>query len=437
MNLKIYKNLNNKFEFSVVYAETDIFKSSDEIFPFIGEYGEYESLKEAEDAGKRCFFTNFDFLTKIAETESSEQIESIKSNIISRYSKGVQQFIDMIDRIDVNEKDMLKQRVESLKSIVDQYKDSIMETIKTFENQKRDKGIEKEDVQQIGYHEFKSPFAKQLFILKKRLKKFYRKLRKKFGNYLDIAKSGVLTKILTAGDDSWIKQVLFEFGDNAAGSLKFSNSRTSGIELSREGFDVCISCDDGSIVLSFGNNMILRGIHPLKNFLTSHPHMSQKYYNDIWLPIFTAVGHYAIDENHIIFPETDNDIKIGFTDDGKYLKSKFKGFDIRDNNEIYANVYLVGETSPENKTCIFATSEISGRENKVFSDLEKAKKELSEVQMVKCINSGTKYDNIAGKVIKEDIIERNGYLEIPIKFTFDNGNEETVFMTSDMLEKFL
>ena len=437
MNLKIYKNSNNMFEFSVVYAEIDIFKSTDEIFPFIGEYGEYNSLKEAENAARRCYFVNFNSLIKIAEMENAEELDSIKSNVISRYSNGVQQFINMIDRIDVNEKDMLKSRVQGLKSIVDQYKDSILETIKTFENQSREKGIEKKDVQQIGYQEFKNPFAKQLFILKKRLKKFYRKLRKKFGDYLDIAEAGVLTKILTAGDDSWIKQVLFEFGDSAAKSVNFSNSEVSKIELTQDGFDICISCDRGSIVLNFGNNMILRRIYPLENLLVSHPHMSQKYYNDIWLPIFSAVGHYAIDENHIIFPEVDKNVKIGFTEEGKYLKSKFKGFDIRDNSEIYANVYLVGETSPEDKTCIFVTSATIGRENSILENLEKAKKQLSEAQTVKCINSGTKYDNIAGKIIKEDIIERNGYLEIPVRFTFDNENEEVVFITSDMLEKFL
>lgn len=437
MHLKVYKNSNSKFEFSVVFAETEIFKSTDEIFPFIGEYGEYNSLKEAEDIAKRCYFVNFKSLTKMAEAENAEEFETIKSNVIAKYSKGVQQFIDMIDRIDVNEKDMLKQRVQSLKSIVDQYRDSIFETIKTFENQSREKGIEKEDVKQIGFHQFKNPFAKQLFVLNKRLKKFYRKLRKKFGDYLDIAEAGILTRILTAGDNSWVKQVLFEFGDSAAKSLSFSNTKVSGIELTRDCFDICISCDEGSIALNFGNNIILRGIYPLKDLLLSHPHMSQKYYNDIWLPIFTAVGHYAIDENHVIFPEMDKNVKIGFIDDGKYLKNKFKGFDIRDNREIYANVYLVGVTSPEDKTCIFTMSTTLGKENEILSDLERAKKQLSEVQMVKCINSGTKYNNIAGKVIKEDIIERNGYLEFPVRFTFDNGNEEEVLMTSDILEKFL
>lgn len=436
MHFKIYKNSNNKFEFSIIYSENDLFRSTDEIFPFIGEYGEYNSLNEAENACKRCYFVNFNNLTKIAEVENTEEIETIKSNLISRYSKGIEHFINMIYRIDVNEKDMLKSRVQSLKNLVDQYRESMLEAIKTFENQRRDKSIEKEDVQQIGYQQFKSPLAKQLVILNKKFKKFYRKLRKKFGDYLDIAQAGVLTKILTAGDESWIKQVLFEFGDSAAKSLKFSNSETSGIQLTKDGFDICISCNEGKVVLNFGNNMILRGIYPLGNFLTSHPHMSQKYYNNIWLPIFTAIGHYAVDENHIIFPEKDLNFKVGLTDDGKYLKDKFKGFDIRDNTEIFANIYLVGESAPEDKTCLFVTSASINKEQKVLDDLERAKKQLSQVQTVKCVNSGTKYDGVAGKIMG-DIIERSGYLEIPVKFTFDNGNEEIVYITSDMLEKFL
>ena len=57
-------------------------------------------------------------------------------------------------------------------------------------------------------------------------------------------------------------------------------------------------------------------------------------------------------------------------------------------------------------------------------------------KMVKCVNTGTKYDGIAGEIDHNGIVKKNGYLEIPIIIEFDNGTRETLIVTNEMVEVF-
>ena len=432
MYIKLAQNENDKFYFSVVYADKEIFKSTDPIFPFSGEYGEYDSFDVAKRNFKRFAFINSHLLTKISDLESTESSDFIKTRVIDNYSTRLNQFIQMLDRIDPNERGKIRERVKNIRIMVDQFAKSMFETIREIENDERVNEIpESVNVQQIGYEELESPYSKQIYLLKKKLKKFYKKLKKKFRDYLDVSASGCLTDILTAGDSSWMKEVLYEFADSSIESLGLEDLNVRKIERSDSGFEIFLSCNNGSLILSFNNNLLLTGIHPYEGFIETHPHMSQQYYNDLWLPVFKAVGNYMVDENHIIFPEQDSNVRVGYTDGGKYLKDRFEGFDTRDNSKIYANVFLIGKDS-NNRSCMFSTA-ISEKEKNMLVELENQKKTLVNAQAVTCVETGTKYDGKSGKVIADKIAMRNGYFEVPVSFVFDNGAEETViFVNGDL-----
>lgn len=420
--------------FSLRENGKDIFTSFDEDLPFLGEYGEYATREDSMNAFSKLAFLNPEFI-KIAEIEK-EQKDSIKSRVVDQFNRKAVMFIKFIDQIEhFNDRSKLQERVTMLKDQFDQFTKSVTDTVHEFEGDTEPESeIEEQDIQQIGFEEVKDPYARDLVKLKKRIRKFYKKLKKKFGDYLEADSISFLKKLASV-EEEFKRDILLDFGDSIIRSIQFKNPRVISLETDDTESRILISTDSGDLVVKFSNQLVMTEILPLGGFSSSHPYMTHRFYNEIWMPIFLSVGNYMLDEDHIVVPDQPTDVKIGYSE-GKYLRNVFVGFDIRDNSKVKVNVYIIGNHSPIQKTCMFSVAS-KDKENFINKELESSKRDLLSSQMVLCVNSGTKYDGIAGKIQRDQTVDRSGYFEVPVTFTFDTGAEETVVLPSYNLKRYM
>lgn len=422
-----------KHVFSIKRDDDNLFSSSDTDFPFLGEYGSYSTREESILAFRKFAFLNPDFV-KLAEIEE-EQKDAIKSRVIDQFNRKVITFIRMIDQLETfDDKSKLQERVTMLKDQFDQFTKSVTDTVHEFEGDTGDSSqIEEQNVQEIGFEEVKDPFAKDLVKLKKRIRKFYRRLKSKFGHFLKAGCEDFLTKLASI-DREFKNDILVEIAEDIVKAMSFDNVKIDSLEVENDESRIVISSDQGKFVVKFGPELVMTELLPLDKFSSSHPYMSHRFYNELWFPVFSSVGSYFVDDDHIIVPDQPSDLRIGHSD-GKYLKNKFLGFDIRNNSQVFANVFLAGTNSPIQKTCMFTLAE-KDKESALTSEMQSAITNLLSSQMVKCVNSGTKYDGIAGEIHADQVEKRAGYFEVPVTFTFDTGAEETVILPSYNLERY-
>lgn len=424
---------NNKYSFSITNEDGQIFSPVDKNYWYFGEYKESSSLKDAIREFERFAFLNPDFI-KLSEIED-EQKEAIKSRVVDQFNRKVNGFIEFIDQLEhLDDKSKLPERVVMLKEQFDQFSTSVAETIKEFEGDTGDNSdIKEQGIKEIGFEEVQDPYAKDLIKVKRKIRKFYRKLKRKFGDYLKADSSYFLQKIASL-EDSFKKEILLQFSEDICGSVPLKNTELDALELSDNGACLSFSSDNGKFSVRFGKNMVMSEIMPLEKLIVSHPYMSHGFYNDLWLPIFKSVGSFLVSDNHIIVPDEPVNVKIGYSN-GRYLKNKFLGFDTRDGSGITAEIYISGGNSPLQKTCSFSL--VSRKEDEVEGSLENQKNILLNSDMVICFGTGSKYDNIAGKINPDKIVDRNGYFDVPVTFTFDNGVEETVTIPSNNLRRYM
>lgn len=427
----------DNFYFCVESGDNVIFDSSDPDLPFLGEYGEYKTAELAEEAASLFAFSNFTHLVKMADLEDSLDSDSIRNRVVAKFSRGVDIFLHMLDLVsETKKKGDLKTRIQNLKQMMDQYTKAILDTAKTFENDERIDDVPEDiPINEIGFSELKSDSAKQLIGLKKKVRVFYRRLKEDFGQYLEPVAANSMKRILVAGEIDWYKDILVSWGSDVAKSIG-SGARLSSIEKNCCGFDVTLATDDGSLKLSFSNDLTLEGIHPQEGLIDKYPHMSQRYYNDLWLPVFMSVGNFRINENVVAVPVSySKDMKIGYQDDGRYLKNRFKAYDLREDRDSVVDVYLMGDEVC--KSCSFVVaSKMTNREDRIKKSLDEDLKILSRTKMVIIENTGTKYDGMAGEIDHKGIIRHSDHLEVPVFIEYDNGKRERVVVTSDHISRY-
>jgi len=430
MNVKVL-NYNNEFDIGIEFRGDVIFRSSEENFPFLGNFNTYKNTKTASLEMQKFTFINCDSLIQMSQTEDSDiSKDAIKVMFVNKYTYGILGFIKMINLLNES-KDlgMIKERVDGLKKQFEAYIKSMLKTMEEFENGTREnKSLETKKIEEISYEEFESPYAKDLYKLKKYIKIFYRKLRKNFGQYLEA--NIINSKILTANYD-FLKDIIVEMSNDICKNLEFKNFEVSSIVKKEDEFIIIIKSDNYNIEIKISEDISLKEINISESLVKEFPYASFKYYNEIFSPIFNAIGSCEVDED-IITCEKDSSLKIGYDESGRYVKDMFVGFHKKDNSKVIMKVYLDGS---DNKICNFCTSSLN--ESVIKVSIEKKKRELSQFQMAKCISTGTKYDGMSGMIDHDGIIEKNGHLEIPLEFKYDNGLKERVIFLDKNIEGFI
>lgn len=438
MYLKVEQAASGRFSFSLMSGEKQLFSSTDESIPFLGDYGDYASVSDANKAASLFAFRNFDILTRLAQVENTGDIESdeIKSRAVVRFRRGLKVFLEILDQIrESKKKGNLKQRVRNLKTLVDQYAKALLETARTLENDERVNDVPDEiPIQEVSLSKLKSPYARDLIEMKHELRKFYHELKRDFGEYLEVSASGVMSKIMTTGEISWFKDILVELGEDVAGSLPVKGSELDSIVKRPDGYDVNIKTSYGFLTLSFSSDLILDGVHPQEGLISLFPPMSQRYYNSIWFPVFRSVGNFRVGSNVVAIPVSgDGSQKIGCSENGKYLENRFKAYDLDSYEERVVDVFLDNE-DVMTATCSFVVaSRKPNRDDTVDRILDIDQKILMSAKMVKC-NVPGKYEGVAGEIIHSGIKRYPTYIDVPVRIKFDNGIEEVVVFTSDMIE---
>ena len=439
MYLKVEQSDSNRFVFSLVVGETSLFRSNDSPLPFLGEYGDYPTFDEALKASTLFAYRNFPTLTRFADLESTMSSDDIKSRMVAKFTRGMHIFTKLLERMkNTKEKGDIKQRVQTLKQMVDQYAKAILDTAKMFENEARVDNIPEEvPIQEISFSELESPYSIDLLSLKKQLHEFYQDFRDNFGEYLDAVASGQINRVVTAGEEPWYRDVLVEFGESISSSLSLADVKFSSVGEIDNGYELSFCTKHGGLTVSFGKDMTMTGINPGEGLIELFPPMSQDYYNVLWYPIFKTVGNFRVEENVVAIPKRSiKGRKIGYSNDGKYLKDSFVAFDLRDGSEMSVEVHLRGKECCGSKTCSFVLASGQQREVDINQTLDQDMETLRRTKMVRCINTGTKYDGLAGEVDHKGVVRRETYIEIPVVFQFDNSNVETVILTNSQVEKY-
>jgi hypothetical protein len=433
MHIKIDQNDSGKHEIFLMAGEQILCKSTEEDFPFFGQYSQYDTQRQALGATVKLAYLNQKVLTALVHED--DENDSLKSNFVRKYNKQIKFYMDMINRIEkVGD---WKKKVDNLKKMVDGLKQTIDKTALMFENEGRPNPLPEDGVQQISVEQTLDPYAKSLLILKKKIHRFYKNLKMRFGDYsqgLPPATASTNIGDEEGMNEEFAKNVICELAESVTEELpEFTIEK---IEKNSDGYDITLSNGEDRVSLDFSDTIMLRGVHPVGNTLKKYPHMSQIYYNDLWYPIVKSVGHFLFDENYVLVfqaPESDSE-PVG-RGENDYIKDTFTGFDVRDNSKISVYVHMQGEGSPISKSCNIKVAS-RGKQEAVDKSLQTID-QLRNVQMVKCVNTGTKYDDIAGKILSNEIVQRDGYFDVPVVFEFDNKHTEKVYIHSNNLVPYI
>jgi hypothetical protein len=320
--------------------------------------------------------------------------------------------------------------------MIDQYAKSILDIAKEFENDSRVDNIPEDiNITDIPASDLKSDQARDLLSLKSKLHLFYAELKSNFGDYIDVVASGMMRRVIASEEIPWYRDILSEYAEGITSALSLNGVETKSITDSADGYDIRFKTSNGDLTVSFSKDLVVNGIHPHDGLIDHFPPMSQGYYNALWYPIFKEIGNFKISENVIAIPKrASKSKKIGYSSDGSYLKDSFVAFDIRDGKEEVVDVFLNGKSCCGSRTCSFVVAGDRMREDRINSVLDQDAEKLMSAKMVRCVDTGTKYDGMVGEVQQKGIIRRETYLEIPVLFTFDNGIKETVTLTNDKVE---
>jgi len=438
MDLKIYKK-NAGYVFSIIYADTELF-CSDDYLPFIGDEGSYPTMQEATSKASLFYWENSDKLTRMADYEDKVSPDEIRTRVINKFNMALTTFLNMIENMKGDSKSgSLKTKINNFKTMIDNYAEIMSNTIAEFEaDESVNDAKEGIDILEIGYHDVKSPYSKDTIKLKRKLKKIYKEIRTHFGDFLEANVSGAMMQVMANKDVPWISGALSEMSDDVIERLPFKTS-FSGIDRGHTGeYILYFSTDEGPFCIEFDKGLIMTKVQPLGDMISKFPLMSQTYYNNLWYPIFKAISSYKVNDDIIIVPEppNDGDISVGTQENGDYVKDRFLAFDKRDGTKTKVYVMLKGGES-ETKLCSFVSFAKTGVEDSIRQSLEKDRMTLQESKLMTCIDSGTKYDGIAGEVIHSGIVERNGYFDVPLKMTYDNEVENIIVLPSYILEKYV
>jgi len=440
MDIRVSECTNGKYIFTVGENEKRLFRSCDTLFPFLGTYGSYDDEDAVFHAIGKFLFRNAAFLSSIAALDDEHQTDCTQSRIVRQFNDRLQAFMEMADTIEDTKEESLSSKIEALDQMVDQDAKAISSLLRTFENDDRVDDISEDTpIQEIGFHELNNPYAKQLLKLRRRLRKFYKKLHERFDKYVDAVASGKLRKICGSEDnDDWVADILTDYGENIVRCISLPDAKLKTITSREGGYDIVVGTGDGEIIFEVGDDLVFAGVSPLGAKTAEYPFMSPRYISDLWLPAFKSLGAFRY-EDVIAVPESPPRAKpIGHQEDGQYLMNSFAGFSVKSGGPVVLSVYSQGTKNSFHAVCKFVCA---GNDMPYASRradvVEQNRKILESSKMVVCNDPSSKYFRQAGEVVPGSVREQNGYLEVSVVIKFDNGAEETVVFPSWAVKKYL
>ncbi len=438
MFVKICENEKKKYEFIILTSKNEeVYKSSDNFFPFIGDFSDYDKVEDVILAYNKFLFLNKKIIQAQMSSEHGDGAEGIKSSFVAKLYRQFRFYEKMIDKIEEDKKSGKIDRVKNLKGLVDGFSTTVDQFALTFENDERETPIEQQDIEQIGYSQFLSPYSKDVYKLKKKINKFYKKMQEEYPELFedqDIKQASTENK----DDDfyeEWKNYFIYQISESVCDELS-NGAFISKIKKTNDGESIVFINDNcGEIILYFNNNMLLHKILPSKKYLSTHPYMSQRFYNEIWKKVLLGAGHIYVNERYLVTPFDMNSINIGYSEDLMSTRDVFPGYDTEKGKSVNVNISYSKKCASHKILNLKISSNYNSLEKKIIDNKKKAEDMIRDNNILKCKNTGTKYDDIAGTVIKDKIkIESDIYYSIPLRIEYDNGVVEEVSFLSENLD---
>lgn len=435
MHIRIAECTNEQFIFSLYQGDTSIFRSCDPLFPFFGRYGAYNSEEEVRLGVRDFLFRNGSFLQEAQIPEETPvQDDQIRARVLSKFIERLKSLVEFYEYLGQKDRDPgdVASEAQVVKGFLDQDIFLTENMARFLENEQREEQLDEEfDLDELFPHGFRSEYAKNIMAVNIKMRKLRRKVKRDFINEAQ-AVSTILGKIAKTNPESedWVRNILMDYGKNVVDVL--GGGAVNKVCMKDDGYDIVVSSPTGGeVVLSVNKNLIPNQLVCSGEMGNLCPYMSRPYYEDLWYPLFLKNDVFLIDNDIVITPEPiQGDLKIGYQEDGSYVKDIFSGYEISSGRVVPVTAKLLGD-SPR-RVCAF-THAASEPETMDMS-IERRYRQIMSSYMAKITREDSKYNGVAGTILHEQVAKMPGYIVVPLTVTWDTGLTETVSFTDDDIE---